>query len=134
MVLADDHAVVRTGLRLVLERAGGFEVVSEAEERRLQRDLPLNLAARCEGAAATHGCAVGIGLTQVTFGVSMQRKLRAARTPAIRVTGTFGAERMHCVGAPCMVAAAKAGQTTVRPRPRGHGHGRIRAAVDIHPR
>jgi len=30
IVLADDHAVVRTGLRMVLERAGGFEVVSEA--------------------------------------------------------------------------------------------------------
>jgi two-component system, NarL family, response regulator NreC len=30
IVLADDHAVVRSGLRLVLERAGGFEVVSEA--------------------------------------------------------------------------------------------------------
>jgi two-component system, NarL family, response regulator NreC len=30
IVLADDHAVVRSGLRMVLERAGGFEVVSEA--------------------------------------------------------------------------------------------------------
>jgi two-component system response regulator NreC len=30
IVLADDHAVVRSGLRLVLERAGGFDVVSEA--------------------------------------------------------------------------------------------------------
>jgi two-component system response regulator NreC len=30
IVLADDHAVVRSGLRLVLEREGGFEVVSEA--------------------------------------------------------------------------------------------------------
>ncbi len=30
VVLADDHVVVRSGLRLVLERAGGFEVVSEA--------------------------------------------------------------------------------------------------------
>jgi two-component system response regulator NreC len=30
IVLADDHAVVRTGLRMVLERAGGFKVVSEA--------------------------------------------------------------------------------------------------------
>ena len=30
VVLADDHAVVRSGLRMVLERAGGFEVVSEA--------------------------------------------------------------------------------------------------------
>lgn len=30
IVLADDHAVVRAGLKLVLEREGGFEVVSEA--------------------------------------------------------------------------------------------------------
>ena len=30
IVLADDHVVVRSGLRMVLERAGGFEVVSEA--------------------------------------------------------------------------------------------------------
>ena len=30
IVLADDHAVVRSGLRMVLERAGGFEVVAEA--------------------------------------------------------------------------------------------------------
>lgn len=30
IVLADDHAVVRSGLRLVLERAGNMEVVSEA--------------------------------------------------------------------------------------------------------
>jgi two-component system, NarL family, response regulator NreC len=30
IVLADDHLVVRSGLRMVLERAGGFEVVSEA--------------------------------------------------------------------------------------------------------
>lgn len=30
IVLADDHAVVRSGLRMVLERAGGIEVVSEA--------------------------------------------------------------------------------------------------------
>jgi two-component system, NarL family, response regulator NreC len=30
IVLADDHAVVRSGLRMVLEREGGFEVVSEA--------------------------------------------------------------------------------------------------------
>lgn len=30
VVLADDHAVVRAGLRLVLERAGGFDVLAEA--------------------------------------------------------------------------------------------------------
>lgn len=30
VVLADDHAVVRSGLRKVLEQEGGFEVVSEA--------------------------------------------------------------------------------------------------------
>jgi two-component system, NarL family, response regulator NreC len=30
IVLADDHAVVRSGLRMVLEREGTFEVVSEA--------------------------------------------------------------------------------------------------------
>jgi two-component system response regulator NreC len=30
IVLADDHAVVRAGLRMVLEREAGFEVVSEA--------------------------------------------------------------------------------------------------------
>jgi two-component system, NarL family, response regulator NreC len=30
IVLADDHVVVRSGLRMVLERAGGFDVVSEA--------------------------------------------------------------------------------------------------------
>jgi two-component system, NarL family, response regulator NreC len=30
IVIADDHVVVRSGLRMVLERAGGFEVVSEA--------------------------------------------------------------------------------------------------------
>ncbi len=30
IVLADDHAVVRSGLRMVLEREPGFEVVSEA--------------------------------------------------------------------------------------------------------
>jgi two-component system, NarL family, response regulator NreC len=30
VVLADDHAVVRSGLRLLLERTGDLEVVSEA--------------------------------------------------------------------------------------------------------
>ena len=30
IVLADDHAVVRSGLRMVLEREPGFEVVAEA--------------------------------------------------------------------------------------------------------
>src|SRR4051795_1102246 len=30
IVLADDHAVVRTGLRLLLDQAGGLRVVSEA--------------------------------------------------------------------------------------------------------
>jgi two-component system, NarL family, response regulator NreC len=30
IVIADDHLVVRSGLRMVLERAGGLEVVSEA--------------------------------------------------------------------------------------------------------
>jgi two-component system, NarL family, response regulator NreC len=30
IVLADDHAVVRSGLRMVLDREAGFEVVSEA--------------------------------------------------------------------------------------------------------
>jgi two-component system, NarL family, response regulator NreC len=30
IVLADDHAVVRTGLRLLLDQAGGFHVVAEA--------------------------------------------------------------------------------------------------------
>jgi two-component system response regulator NreC len=30
IVLADDHAVVRSGLRLLLDRADGFEVVAEA--------------------------------------------------------------------------------------------------------
>jgi two-component system response regulator NreC len=32
IVLADDHAVVRAGLRLVLERAGGFDVLAEAAD------------------------------------------------------------------------------------------------------
>ena len=32
IVLADDHAVVRSGLRMVVEREGGFEVVSEASD------------------------------------------------------------------------------------------------------
>jgi two-component system response regulator NreC len=32
IVLADDHAVVRSGLRMVLERADGFAVVSEAAD------------------------------------------------------------------------------------------------------
>src|SRR4029077_18462630 len=30
IVLADDHAVVRSGLRLLLDRAEGFEVIAEA--------------------------------------------------------------------------------------------------------
>ncbi|AOZ04366.1 DNA-binding response regulator (plasmid) [Cupriavidus sp. USMAHM13] len=30
ILIADDHAVVRDGLRHILERAGGFEVVAEA--------------------------------------------------------------------------------------------------------
>ena len=30
IVLADDHAVVRSGLRLLLDRAEGLEVVAEA--------------------------------------------------------------------------------------------------------
>jgi DNA-binding NarL/FixJ family response regulator len=30
IVLADDHAVVRAGLRLLLDAAPGFEVVAEA--------------------------------------------------------------------------------------------------------
>lgn len=30
--IADDHAVVRDGVRHILERAGGFEVVAEAED------------------------------------------------------------------------------------------------------
>lgn len=34
VVLADDHAIVRQGLRALLEAAGGFEVVAEAEDGR----------------------------------------------------------------------------------------------------
>src|SRR5688572_10211583 len=32
IVLADDHAVVRTGLRMLLERDGTMEVVAEADD------------------------------------------------------------------------------------------------------
>src|SRR3954451_11611175 len=32
IVLADDHAVVRSGLRLLLDQAGGLHVVSEARD------------------------------------------------------------------------------------------------------
>ena len=34
ILLADDHAVMRTGLRLVLERQPDFEVVGEASDGR----------------------------------------------------------------------------------------------------
>ncbi|WP_241300695.1 response regulator [Burkholderia stabilis] len=32
VILADDHAVMRDGLRYILERAGGFEIVGEASD------------------------------------------------------------------------------------------------------
>jgi two-component system, NarL family, response regulator NreC len=32
IVVADDHSIVRSGLRLVLERAGDFEVLAEADD------------------------------------------------------------------------------------------------------
>src|SRR5262249_58268126 len=34
IILADDHAVMRTGLRLVLQQQEGFEVVGEASDGR----------------------------------------------------------------------------------------------------
>ncbi|UOB58269.1 response regulator transcription factor [Burkholderia pyrrocinia] len=34
VILADDHAVMRDGLRHILERAGGFEIVGEASDGR----------------------------------------------------------------------------------------------------
>ncbi len=32
VILADDHAVMRDGLRHILETAGGFEIVGEASD------------------------------------------------------------------------------------------------------
>src|SRR6185437_12488016 len=45
IVLADDHAVMRTGLRLVLERQSDFTVIGEASDGReavalVQKDPP----------------------------------------------------------------------------------------------
>ncbi|WP_175746592.1 response regulator [Burkholderia pyrrocinia] len=34
VILADDHAVMRDGLRHILERAGGFEIIGEASDGR----------------------------------------------------------------------------------------------------
>lgn len=47
LIIADDHQVVRQGLRNIFERASGFTVVAEAadgaEAERLARDLPADL-------------------------------------------------------------------------------------------
>ena len=45
IALADDHAVMRTGLRLVLERQADFTVIGEASDGReavalVQKDAP----------------------------------------------------------------------------------------------
>jgi DNA-binding NarL/FixJ family response regulator len=39
IILADDHAVMRRGLRLVLEQQNDFEVVGEASDGRVAVDL-----------------------------------------------------------------------------------------------
>ncbi len=43
VVLADDQAMVRTGFRMILEAAGGIEVVAEAEDGRTALDLARRL-------------------------------------------------------------------------------------------
>ena len=39
VLLADDHKLVRAGIRAILEQAGGIEVVAEAEDGEQARDL-----------------------------------------------------------------------------------------------
>jgi two-component system, NarL family, response regulator NreC len=39
VLVADDHTIIRSGLRLLLERQGGFEVVAEASDGRQAVDL-----------------------------------------------------------------------------------------------
>ncbi len=44
IILADDHGVIRQGLRSLLENAGGLEVVGEAEDGQAAVDLALALS------------------------------------------------------------------------------------------
>ena len=39
VLVADDHTIIRSGLRLLLEREGGFEVVGEAVDGRQAVDM-----------------------------------------------------------------------------------------------
>ena len=43
VLVADDHTIIRSGLRLLLEREGGFEVVGEAVDGRQAVDMAENL-------------------------------------------------------------------------------------------
>ncbi len=43
LLLADDHKIVRDGLRVLLERAGGFEVLGEAADGRTLVELGVTL-------------------------------------------------------------------------------------------
>src|SRR4051812_9794042 len=43
VIIADDHTIVRTGLRLLIEAAGDMEVVGEAENGRQAVDLAIKL-------------------------------------------------------------------------------------------
>ncbi|MGT2491666.1 ATP-binding response regulator [Cupriavidus basilensis] len=77
VMIADDHAVVRDGLRHILSRAGGFEVVAEA----VDGNAVLQMGARLQAASScsTSPC-------QGRSGLELIRQLRgAARTACILV-------------------------------------------------
>jgi len=46
ILLADDHTVMRTGLRALLERQPNLEVVGESEERTVTRSRPVRRSSR----------------------------------------------------------------------------------------
>ena len=66
--IADDHAVVRRGVRQVLEELGGFEVVGEAEHGRQVLDAP--------ALASTQVLVLDLSLPRVS-GLEVLRRVRA---------------------------------------------------------
>ena len=69
--LADDHAMVRVGLRHVLEELGGFEVVGEAENGRQVLQAPELLQA--DGRMPFTRVAAEVGLTEGAIRQRVQR-------------------------------------------------------------
>ncbi len=95
VVLADDHEVVREGLRSFLRTAGGFEVVGEAADGHAVVGV---VGALCRDGRAPHVVVMDLALAPVD-GVTATRSLRAAHADVdiVAMTSVTDEERVVAV-------------------------------------